>query len=122
MAAINFEACVMMYYVKHEGEEAKMSTTMVTARMDEFKKKRGNAILKKCGVTPSRAINDLYDAIIKENGLPWQKEERGIASMSVDEVADALDFLGGIQIPNSRFANMSDEEIKAERFREKALA
>ena len=39
----------------------KMSTSMVTARMDEFKKARGNAVLKKHGKTASGVINEMYD-------------------------------------------------------------
>lgn len=99
-----------------------MSTTMVTVRMDETKKLRGNAILKKNGKTPSDAINELYDLIIKDNSLPWKKVKSGIATMSSTEIAEAKDFLTGIQIENSRFATMSEQEIKNERTRYKGLA
>ena len=99
-----------------------MTSTMVTVRMDESKKLRGNAILKKSGKTPSDAINELYDIIIKENALPWKKEKSGIATMSAGEIAEAKEFLNSIQIENSRFSTMSDEEIKGERMRLRGIA
>ena len=99
-----------------------MTSTMVTVRMDESKKLRGNAILKKSGKTPSDAINELYDIIIKENALPWKKERSGIATMSAGDVAEAKDFLQSIQVVNSRFSTMSDEEIRSERMQLRGIA
>ncbi len=98
-----------------------MSATMVTARIDESKKMRVNAILKKNGKTPSGVINELYDIIIQENGLPWENQQKGIATMSKNEIASALDFIRDIQLEDSRFSTMSDEEIKEERLKTKGL-
>ena len=98
-----------------------MATTMVTARIDEAKKIRGNAIFKKCGKTPSAVINELYDFVIRENALPWKVEQTGISTMSEQEIEDAKNFLHSIQIENSRFAKMSDEDIKRERMLSKGL-
>ena len=98
-----------------------MTTTMVTARMDEAKKMRGNAILKKRGKTPSAAINELYDFIIKESDLPWKEEKTSIKTMSRSEVGDLREFLREIQVENSPFSNMSDQEIREERMRARNL-
>ena len=98
-----------------------MGTSMVTARMDEFKKARGNAVLKKHGKTPSGVINELYDRIIKEDGLPWENVPSGIASMTSEEVAEARKFLSEIQVEDSPFATMSDGDIRRERLQAKGL-
>ncbi len=99
-----------------------MSTTMVTARMDEFKKIRANAVLKKYGKTHSSVINELYDIIISENSLPWKEKRCGIDSMTQDEIKEAYDFVRSIPVSNSRFSTMSDEEIRKERLQAKGLA
>ena len=98
-----------------------MSSTMVTARMDEHKKMRGNAILKRQGKTPSDVINELYDIIIKEGGVPWVQDTGGIASMSEEEIKQAYDFIRSIPAPKSRFSNMTDDEIKKERLSASAI-
>lgn len=97
-----------------------MGTAMVTARMDDLKKARAGAILRKCGKTPSKAINELYDFIIREGTLPWGDARGGIASMSARQVEEAADFIQSIPPASSRFATMSDEEIRRERLRAKA--
>ncbi len=99
-----------------------MSSSVVTARMDATKKIRGNAILKKNGRTPSAVINELYDFIIKEKALPWKNETTGISTMSDHEITDAKEFLQSIQIENSKFATMSDEDIRSERMRSGGMA
>ena len=98
-----------------------MTTTMVTARMDEAKKLRCNAILKKNGKTPSVVINELYDYIIKENSLPWKKQDTGIKTMQDEKIADAKEFLRSIQVDDSQFSTMSDEDIKRERLMARSL-
>lgn len=110
-----------MYYVKRDNRGVNMATTMVTARMDEVKKSRATAILRKHGKTPSDAINELYDFIIKENALPWKKETGGISAMSENEIAEAKDFLTSIQVCDSRFATMTDKDIKKERLQARGL-
>ncbi len=99
-----------------------MGTAMVTARMDDLKKARAGAILRKCGKTPSGAINELYDFIIREGALPWGDERRGMASMSARQIEEAADFVQSIPPESSRFSTMSDEEIRNERVRAKLAA
>ncbi len=96
-----------------------MATTMVTARMDDLKKARAAAILKKCGKTPSKAINELYDIIIRDGALPWGDEQKGAASMSTRQLEEAMQFVRSIPRASPRFSTMSDEEIKEERMRVK---
>ena len=43
-----------------------MPTSMVTGRMDDYKKERGAQVLAQAGLTASQAINLMYDRIISE--------------------------------------------------------
>lgn len=45
----------------------------------------------------------------------------GISTMSDYNIADAKEFLHSIQIENSKFATMSDEDIRNERMQSKKL-
>ncbi|MDJ1121751.1 type II toxin-antitoxin system RelB/DinJ family antitoxin [Olsenella sp. YH-ols2217] len=55
---------------------ANPATAMITARMTPEKKEEGNAALKALGVTPSEAVNQLYDYVIRCGDLPFEPEEK----------------------------------------------
>lgn len=90
-----------------------MGNAMVTGRMSGEKKQAGNAILNKLDVTPSAAINMLYDYIIKNKKLPFEdnssKEDSNFLQNKFDQ---AEKFLNGIPLANNKFSNLSVEEIK----------
>ena len=45
----------------YKSEEDVMPTSMVTGRMDDYKKERGAQVLAQAGLTASQAINLMYD-------------------------------------------------------------
>lgn len=49
-----------------------MSTKIVQVRIDSNLKDAGEEILKMLGITPSQAINALYEQIVMRNGLPFE--------------------------------------------------
>lgn len=55
---------------------ANPATAMITARMTPEKKEEGNAALRALGVTPSEAVNQLYDYVIKNGELPFEPDEK----------------------------------------------
>lgn len=99
-----------------------MNEAMVTARMSYGKKEEGTAILKELGVTPSKAINDLFDYIVKHRELPFDESAKAANVVSRADLMAALDWVDGISLPeDNRFATMSDDEIKAERLASRGL-
>lgn len=46
-------------------------TTTIQARIDPKLKEKGDAVLKKIGLTPSQAVNALYAQIVLQRGLPF---------------------------------------------------
>ncbi|HHW4725317.1 TPA: type II toxin-antitoxin system RelB/DinJ family antitoxin [Legionella pneumophila] len=49
-----------------------MTTKIVQAQVDSNLKDAGDEILKQLGITPSQAINALYEQILICNGLPFE--------------------------------------------------
>jgi len=93
---------------------------MVTARMSEGKKEVGNAILHELGTNASQFINDSYDYVIKTRRLPFQDDQRKRKEVDMNE---AILFIDSIPLPSaSRFASMTDEEIKQERLIARGIA
>lgn len=99
-----------------------MDNAMVTGRMSQAKKDAGNAVLKRAGLTPSAAINRMYD-LLEENGnadfLMPPKPTRSAA-----EWDEAATFVKSLTLPfvvDERFANMTKSQIKAERLAAKGL-
>ena len=81
---------------------------MVTARMQSTKKESGNRVLESLGTTASAAINQLYDYLLIHNALPWENESDAMASVSSDELSQALAWVDSLQINLSpEFAGMS---------------
>ncbi len=93
-----------------------MNEAMVTARMSCGKKEEGTSVLRELGTTPSKAINDLFDYVVRHRSLPFEDGQAPASSISREEVHAALNWLDGISLPEgNRFAGMSDGDIKAER-------
>lgn len=100
-----------------------MADAMVTGRMSKEKKEAGNRVLARLGTNPSAAINGLYDYLIREEKLPFEKEEEfGWQKYSKEEIAEAFAFVRSLRIPvDNRFATMTDDEIKRERLTARGL-
>ena len=87
--------------------------SMVTARMPKGKKETGNSILRELGTNPSQFINESYDYVIKNRSLPYRGT---VQQRSMVDFEKAVAFIASIPLPApSRFAHMTDEEIKHER-------
>lgn len=94
-----------------------MTDAMVTARMIASKKISGNQVFEKLGLTPSQAINQLYDYVIAEKKLPFPEDRS--QKYTVQELRDAQQRMRqlskGFGLGTSRFSHMSDDEIRQER-------
>lgn len=93
---------------------------MVTARMPAGKKDAGNSVLAQMGVTPSRAINQLYDYLIERGSLPFgQADEHDRAQLLSEAVAwtEELSQAG----VDPRFFSMDDDAIRRERLASRGL-
>ena len=97
-----------------------MPDAMVTGRLSEQKKQQGNAILHAAGLTASQAINFLYDRLIKDQSARFLMDDR--PKPSPEQLVSALDFVDSLVVPQpTRFDEMSDRAIKAERLRARGL-
>lgn len=101
-----------------------MTDAMVTARMSQEKKDAGNRVLEKLGTNASQTINQLYDYLIQNGELPFPAQEES-HEHTPEEIAEAVawadDLVSRIAVP-SRFATMSDDEIRQERLIARGLA
>lgn len=98
-----------------------MSTSMVTGRMDDDKKKRGASVLARTGLTASQAINLMYDKIVSEQDASFllPDEQKPPKSERVRAAALFIDSLS--RKTSSRFDTMSKAEIRAERLAARGL-
>lgn len=96
---------------------------MVTGRMTASKKEEGNRILASLGVSASQAINQLYDYVIANRALPFQKEEAAPRTHSPEEIAEAIAWVNSLAVPceNSIFNDMTDKEIRLHRLASRGL-
>ncbi|MDO4502725.1 MAG: type II toxin-antitoxin system RelB/DinJ family antitoxin [Coriobacteriia bacterium] len=102
-----------------------MDDAMVTARVPRGKKQAGNAVIAGLGETTSGVINRLYDYIIANGALPFERET-GPSRASGEERARALReaqaWADEVCLPEgNRFATMTDDQIRAERLRDRGL-
>ena len=99
-----------------------MADAMVTARMSSSKKEAGNRVLECLGCNASQVVNELYDYLIKNRALPWQKEERKRPAITKEQWAEAQAWLDSMRIDvDPRFATMTDDEIRHERLVSRGL-
>lgn len=89
---------------------------MVTARMAADKKEEGNRVLAALGTNASKVVNQLYDYIIKEQELPFEKLATARSSYSKAEIASAVAFVDGLIAPvASEYQGMSLKEARLAR-------
>ena len=89
-----------------------MADVMVTARMSEEKKEKGNHIFDQLGTNPSQTINRLYDYIIEHQALPFSEAEK--KKPTKDKWLEAAAVIDGLSRKN-RHSTMTDDEIRHER-------
>lgn len=95
---------------------------MVTARMPIAKKEAANRVLEELGSNPSQAINQFFDYLVREKSFPWSDEEQEGTTVTKERLQEALAWVDSISLPpDNRFAHMTDEEIKRERFVSRGL-
>ena len=110
-----------------------MGDVMVTGRMRAEKKRAGNLVLERAGVSTSAAIGLLYDYIIENQQMPdFEREsflpfsdggandknsERKIANHFTDtQIKSAVELVDSIPITNE-FSSMSDDEASDSRLK-----
>lgn len=86
---------------------------MVTGRMTASKKEEGNRILASLGVSASQAINQLYDYVIANRALPFQKEEAAPRAHTPEEIAEAVAWVNSLVVPRNDLSDLSLKEVKA---------
>jgi addiction module RelB/DinJ family antitoxin len=86
---------------------------ILTVRLDQSKKERGTAILKAKGMTPSAAVQQLFDHVVRTGDLPFESRH----PLSEDEVTRRMASFKALQL--STPLNMTDEEIREARLRER---
>ena len=98
-----------------------MATSMVTGRMDNYKKERGAQVLAQAGLTASQAINLMYDRIISEQDAAFLLPDAQAAPRA-ERVQLTTNFVDSLSRKrSSRFDNMTRAEIKAERLASRGL-
>ena len=105
----------------YKSEEDAMPTSMVTGRMDDYKKERGSQVLAQAGLTASQAINLMYDRIISDKYATFllPSEQATPPAERIQVAAQFVDSLS--RKTSSRFDNMTIAEIKAERLASRGL-
>lgn len=99
-----------------------MESAMVTGRMSQEKKEAGNAVLQRAGLTPSAAINRMYELLLERGNADFLAPPKPIHSP--DEWKSALAFVEALKMPlavDERFETMTKAQIKAERLASKGL-
>ena len=98
-----------------------MPTSMVTGRMDDYKKERGAQVLAQAGLTASQAINLMYDRIISEQDAAFLLPDAQAAPQA-ERVQLATNFVDSLsRKASSRFDDMTKAEIRAERLASRGL-
>ena len=98
-----------------------MPTSMVTGRMDDYKKERGAQVLAQAGLTTSQAINLMYDRIISEQDATFLLPNAQ-ATPPVERIQVAAQFVDSLsRKTSSRFDDMTKAQIRAERLASRGL-
>jgi len=86
---------------------------IVTVRLDKDVKESVQETLRGLGITPSRAVQLLYDYIVKTGSLPFDNDDKP----SSDEIERRLAAFGLFQLDEP--LQMSDDEIRAAYIKER---
>ena len=124
MRAIATNPLDILYVVQlllYNSEEDVMPTSMVTGRMDDYKKERGALVLAQAGLTASQAINLMYDRIIGEQDTTFLLPDAQ-ATPPAERIQVAAQFVDSLsRKTSSRFDDMTKAQIRAERLASRGL-
>ena len=97
-----------------------MAEAMVTARMDESKKRAGARILARDGFNASQVVNKLYDRIIENGSADFLMSSSSVRDEGAwVRAARFVDTLS--EQKASQFDDMTKAEIRADRLRARGL-
>jgi RHH-type rel operon transcriptional repressor/antitoxin RelB len=85
----------------------------LTVRLDGEVKERATSVLRAKGLTPSAAVQQFFDYILRTGDLPFGARE----TPAFDEVERRLALFRRFQL--SEPLQMTDEEVRAARLRER---
>jgi antitoxin component of RelBE/YafQ-DinJ toxin-antitoxin module len=73
---------------------------VVTGRVPEAVRNRGNAVLKEIGSSPSELINAAYDYVIRERRLPKAVDlpDAGTRTLTEAQAAELLNFMKRVRV------------------------
>lgn len=97
-----------------------MEDAMVTGRMSDIKKKRGNGVLERFGMNASQAINLLYDRLAKEQDVRFLSDDAPTRTQW-ENAALLVDSIVAPEPVYSRFDDMTRGEIALEQARARGL-
>lgn len=86
---------------------------ILTVRLDKEIKERGQAILKDKGLTPSSAVQRLFDYIVQKGDLPF-RDDPHLDSEEIEQRLAAFKRFHTLEPTHT-----SDEEIRAARLEER---
>ena len=87
--------------------------SIVTARIDSSIKERATAIMKLHGLTPSAAIQQMFDYVVRYDKLPFS----GSVKPSKDEIRKKIEAFDNCHTAHP--LEMTDAEIRAARLKER---
>ncbi|MCL2631849.1 MAG: type II toxin-antitoxin system RelB/DinJ family antitoxin [Coriobacteriia bacterium] len=90
-----------------------LRNAVLTVRLDSEVKLKAKASLEKLGVTPSAAVQQLFDYIVRTGNLPFDDDTKP----SQDEIKRRLQAVSRFEL--SQPLDISDDEIRAARIKVK---
>jgi RHH-type rel operon transcriptional repressor/antitoxin RelB len=87
--------------------------SILTVRLDSEVKERASSVLREKGLTPSGAVQQFFDYVLRTGDLPFKADERP----GSDEIARRLALFSRFQLNEP--LQMTDEELRAARIRER---
>jgi RHH-type rel operon transcriptional repressor/antitoxin RelB len=86
---------------------------ILTVRLEKSIKERGSELLRSKGLTPSGAVQRLFEYVVREGELPFEDETRP----SPQEIESRLAVLQAFHTKEPLL--LSDEDIRAARLRDR---
>ncbi len=87
--------------------------SILTVRLDSDMKGQGTAVMRRCGYTPSEAVRRLFDYAVKNDALPFDRQEKP----TKEEIRQRIAAFDACHTKHP--SGMTDDEIREERLRER---
>ena len=88
-------------------------STILSVRLEDEIKRRGTEAFRSLGLSPSAAVQKLFEYVVKHDRLPFDVVERP----SEEEILEAVFILDSFH--TKRPSGMTDDEIRNARFEER---